>query len=197
MKINDSEIKEQFQKKNIELFVNKLKLDILSNSNSLLLTMENSLIMSFKRIEARLVEQLDLLQFDYSLFKIEDFNNEERLKLNSLIYDLIKQKYLSITDFLDNNTMEHSKAKQYVKWFCKCIDKSHDDFANKLNKLLLSYGNKYILSFNENMAVHIDLDLSFIFEDLITKIISESQFRNNILKNVAQESFEYYLQLKK
>lgn len=197
MNNKDIDIKKQFQEKNWELFINKLMIDIDSNSNNLLLTTENLIILFFRKIDDFVAKSLDSNNISYSRFKIDQFNSAQRVKLYLLISNVIKEKYVLYKEYFKNNKNDFSTEKKYIKCYFKYIDEKQDMFVDNLTSVINKYKAEYLSELKKEFSVDItSLNLSSL-DELLEKIISENGYRSVSLKSMITESFEFYLNLKK
>ena len=197
MENKDIDIKKKFQEKNWELFVNKLIIDIDSNSNNLLLTTENLISLFSRKMDDLISKNLDFNDINYSRFKIDEFNCEQKQKIYLLISNVIKEKYVLYKQYFEINKNDFLQEQKYIKEYFKYIDIQQKKFEINLKNAIKDYKKAYLNDLFNKFSVNIpDLKLD-VLDELQDKIISENGYRSVSLKSMIKESFEFYLTLNK
>lgn len=198
----DIEISNMFSEKNQEIFTNKLRLDLERNSEAFKTTTQDKAKLSVAELFAS-------LKMIYSKYKIDIDSNNLKELLSTLkrslledLEDLIDDKQQNNFKYItDNNTQTINKT--YLRNYHCHIDDSEDTFEENLPLVIHEPATKF---YNDLLNIYLCKDeemqnavYCLINNDfpnkLIKRIIDESKLRNTTLKNMSEETYEYYQNL--
>lgn len=200
------DLKEMFNEKNQDLFLNKLTIDLDNNTDTFKLTTKNI-------IKIELAKLLSSLRRIYSKYSIDI--DEEKLKevlsgnKNVLLTDinlLIDKKCEENKKYIKNTDKKDSCNNKYIKTYHRHINDTEKDFEDGLNLIIRESAEigvyKKLVSIrscvNEEMHQDILKTINVDFaSNLISRIKEESIHRNRTLKNISEETYRWYSNLNK
>lgn len=197
-------LKEMFDEKNQDLFLNKLTIDLDNNTDTFKLTSKNI-------IKIELAKLLSSLRRIYSKYLVDI--NEKRLKeilsgnKNVLLTEinlLIDKKCTQNKEYIKNTDKKDNCNNKYIKTYHKHINNVEKEFEDSLNLIVRDLSEigiyKKIIGINSciNEEMHQDIlktiNIDFA-SNLISRITEESIHRNRTLKNISEETYRWYSNL--
>ena len=187
----DKDIKELFYKKNQEIIVNKLLLDLDNNIDSLLATMDNIIYLEFAIYKEKIVS-LDYKRAKQIKNLIEKYSKYLKDKFR-VVVSLKKDK---CSDYLKNKVLDHD-ISQYKKILNQTTKKIEDELLLEISVYLEEKIKRKLPIDCDNSNLN---KLSFFLDqkltnDIVDKLISQLLDRDIIIYNNAQESYQKYLTL--
>lgn len=201
----DMNINELFSEKNQELFFNKLIMDLDNNMDTFKLVTKNivmievaKLLSSLKKIYIKYSIDID----DSQLKKLLGNTKNELLETATIV---IEDKYLMNKKYIEEN-QKSSVTKSYLKNYQDHIDNSEKSFEDSLNLGIkevteINFYNSLVSIYpcsNEEMQFDLLDAVNIQFtNNLINRISEESKHRNRTLKNISDETYTKYLEIRK
>lgn len=200
------DLKEMFNEKNQDLFLNKLIIDLENNTDTFKLTSKNI-------IKIELAKLLSSLRRIYGKYSVDV--NEEKIKeilsinKNIILTDtnlLIDRKCEQNKEYIKNTTKKDSCNNKYIKSYHKHINKVERDFEDSLNitiresaemgiyKKIINIRSCISEEMHQEIIKTINVDFA---SNLISRITEESVHRNRTLKNISEETYRWYSNLNK
>ena len=204
----DIDISKMFKEKNKEVFKNSLTLEMERNLESLKNTTDNSVSLEINKLFLFFKTFFIENSINYKKEDLLGFLYRERKTLNDLINNKIEEKKIKIKEEFINNkeTDEDVLDENYLdKYFDKLnieTEKINEELDLLLtNEITINFSSelskKYTLKTPEQLE-RINSRVNVLFKNnIITKIKEQIKFRDESLKNMANESFNKYLDLNK
>ena len=187
----DKDIKEMFYKKNKEIIVNKLLLDLDNNIRSLIATMDNIIYLEFAIYKEKMlnIEGVNIKSVSKCLKKYEQYLKE---KIKTIVF--IKKEDCSI--YLKDNLFDDD-ISEYKKVLIDSTKLVEDNLVNKNNEFL---ENKIKNNIDSSWYELNQEKIDYFFDQKLTKDIFDKLFlqlkdRDTIIYNNALESYNKYLNL--
>jgi len=200
------DLKEMFNEKNQDLFLKKLIMDIENNTHTFKLSSKNIVKIEF----AKLLSSIRRIYYKYSVTI-----DEEKIKAiltdgkNILIDDislLIDKKGDNNKDFVKDANKGQTTNVKYMKSYHKHINDVETEFEDNIKLSVCEVSEisiyKELIKLQPcvNDEMHSDvlriINLEFS-NNLISRIIEESIHRNRTLKNISDETYNWYSNLNK
>lgn len=200
------DLKEMFNEKNQDLFLNKLIIDLDNNIDTFKLSSKNI-------IKIELAKLLSSLRRIYNKYSVSV--DEEKLKeilssnKNELLTDtnlLIDKKCEQNKEYIKNTEKNDNCNNKYIKDYHKHINNVEKEFEDNLNLHIreLAEIGIYKKLINIRSCINEDMQqdiLKIVNKDfvsnLISRITAESIHRNRTLKNISEETYQWYSNLNK
>lgn len=198
----EESIKKQFEEKNYEIFINKLKTDLNNNSDSLNRTVENTIDLHLNKLEKKLELIFKSQSIDYDKVNFSNDFVLEKPILKELLLSSVKNRKEDIEFFLNNASYE----AKFINKYYEAIDNSKKNFDNKTKskvneEVLINFANKIMSSckFKTEEAKK-EISTSIIInlqQPLVEGALDNNELRNNNLKNYAKDSLNYFIEMNK
>ena len=187
----DNDIKKMFYKKNQEIIINKLLLDLDNNIDSLLATMDNIIYLEFAIYKDKLIN-IDVNSSD----NIENVVDMYEDYLKKKIRDILSIKKDKCSSYLKNEVLNND-IEDYKGILFETTGYVDDTLLEEIEKYLNTKLKKKISS--DWYEKNIDKASFFLEEkltkDIVKKLISQLKDRDVIIYNNAYESYQKYLLL--
>ena len=189
--MKDNDIRELFYKKNKEIIINKLLLDLDNNIDSLIATMDNIIYLEFGIYKEKIVNiDNEKTKEIYKILNGYEECLKEKLKKEVSFKKDKCSTYLK-GSFLDNKVFKYKEMlDSTTKYIEEMLPEVIDDLLTKKVKNKLPkdwyYKNK------EKTNFFLDEKLS---SDIVSKLLLQLRDRDTIIYNNAQESYQKYLSL--
>lgn len=200
------DLKEMFNEKNQDIFLKKMIIDLDNNIDTFKLSSKNIV-----KIEiAKLLSSLRRMYFKYSIqiddLKMKDLLSKSKNELLTKINLLIDKKSTQSKEYIENKNKNDAINNKYIKAYHKhinCVEKKFEDNINvevrqiaeiELIKSLVKIQPCLNEEMHQELLKIVNVEFS---RTVIGRIIDESIHRNRTLKNISEETYEWYSNLNK
>lgn len=202
----NTDLKEMFNEKNQSLFLNKLIMDLDNNADTFKLVSKNII-----KIEvAKLFSSLKRLYDKYNLLlKEEDIKEILSNTKNDMLSEinlLIDKKAENSKEFIESSDKNQKINQKYVKAYHKHVNDVEKMFEDNIKLavceiaeigLYTSLTKKYPcanLEMQQELLEKVNVDFA---KTLINRLTDESIHRNRTLKNISEETYNWFSNLNK
>ena len=201
----DIDINKMFKEKNKEIFNNNLTLEMERNLDTLKNTTDNCVSLEINKLFLFFKSFFEENKIDYKKEELLGFLYREKKTINDIVNEKIEEKKINIkNNVLNNNQKEEILSEEFLNKYFEEL-KNETNRINDSIELLLKeeictvFSNeivkKYKLSNNDQLE-RINSRINVLFKDnVISRIKDQIIFRDDSLKNMANESFNKYLDL--
>lgn len=200
----DIDINEMFSEKNQEIFLNKLKMDLQNNEDSFKLATKHIVMVEFAKLVSSLKRLYDKYSVVYNEQQLKELLNKTKKELMQEVNLVIEDKTSRNIKFIDESTQKKMN-KGFLKEYYWHIDETEKNFEENINLAVKEFSEigfyTSLISFipcknvemQNELIKSINVDFS---HTVVLRSIDESKHRNMTLKNITEESFKKYLDLK-
>lgn len=205
--MNDIDINQMFKTKNKEIFINSLTLEMERNLEALKNTTDNCVALEINKLFIFFKEYFDEIKIPYKKEEILGLLYRERKKINDIVNTKIEEKKQNIkANFLEKEIEEDIISEEYLDKYYEELKKETEIINDKLE---LELNEEICVEFSPKLATKYKLDsteqlerinsrINVLFKNnIISKIKSQTEFRDESLKNMFTESYNKYLELNK
>ena len=201
----DIDINKMFKEKNKEIFNNNLTLEMERNLDTLKNTTDNCVSLEINKLFLFFKSFFEENKIEYKKEELLGFLYREKKTINDIVNNKIEEKKNNIKNqFLNNNQKEEILSEEFLNNYFEEL-KNESDRINEDIELLLK--EEICINFSSNIIKKYKLDnndqlerinsrINVLFKDnIISRIKDQIVFRDDSLKNMANESFNKYINL--
>ena len=205
--MNDIDINQMFKTKNKEIFINSLTLEMERNLEALKNTTDNCVALEINKLFIFFKEYFDEIKLPYKKEEILGLLYRERKRINDIVNTKIEEKKQNIkANFLEKEIEEDIISEEYLDKYYEELKKETEIINDKLE---LELNEEICVEFSPKLAAKYKLDsteqlerinsrINVLFKNnIISKVKSQTEFRDESLKNMFTESYNKYLELNK
>lgn len=201
----DIDIDELFNEKNQTLFFKNLITCLDNNTDTFKLSTKTIVMMEIAKLLSNLKRLYDKYSIDLDDAKLKEVLNNSKKSLLDEINVIIDNKNSSNKTYVNESNSKQIN-KTYLKEYHKHIDRTEVSFSETVD-LVVKEGTEVSL-YKDLTALHpcsneeMQLELLHIINidftnNLIARITGESALRSMTLKNMSEETYQKYLELRK
>ncbi len=205
--MNDIDINQMFKTKNKEIFINSLTLEMERNLEALKNTTDNCVALEINKLFIFFKEYFDEIKLSYKKEEILGLLYRERKRINDIVNTKIEEKKQNIkANFLEKEIEEDIISEEYLDKYYEELKKETEIINDKLE---LELNEEICIEFSPKLVAKYKLDsteqlerinsrINVLFKNnIISKVKSQTEFRDESLKNMFTESYNKYLELNK
>ena len=205
--MNDIDINQMFKTKNKEIFINSLTLEMERNLEALKNTTDNCVALEINKLFIFFKEYFDEIKLSYKKEEILGLLYRERKRINDIVNTKIEEKKQNIkANFLEKKIEEDIISEEYLDKYYEELKKETEIINDKLE---LELNEEICIEFSPKLVAKYKLDstdqlerinsrINILFKNnIISKVKSQTEFRDESLKNMFTESYNKYLELNK
>ena len=201
----DIDISKMFKEKNKEIFKENLTLEMERNLDTLKNTTDNCVSLEINKLFLFFKSFFEENKIDYKKEELLGFLYKEKVTINDIVNTKIEEKKNNIkNNFLNNNHEEEVLSEEFLKKYFdelkKETERINDCIELQLKEEICTNFScevvkKYKLDNNDQLE-RINSRINILFKDnIISRIKDQIIFRDDSLKNMANESYDKYLDL--
>ena len=201
----DIDINKMFKEKNKEIFKNNLTLEMEINLETLKNTTDNCVSLEINKLFLFFKSFFEENNIDYKKEELLGLLYREKKTINDIVNNKIEEKKNNIkNNFLNNNQTEEILSDEFLNKYFEELKKESDRINDSIELLLkeeicIVFSSEIVKKYkldNNDQLERINSRINILFKDnIISRIKDQIIFRDDSLKNMANESFNKYVDL--
>lgn len=200
----NQDLKEQFQKKNDEVLMKKITIDLEKNSDSLKQTIYNAVNLNIVSLKRKLFKYFDEIKIEYDKEALKKLFQEEQTIITEIFANIITLRTSELSQALESSFKFIEKG--FVDKYSQAIDENRQSFESRVKsqineETLIVFSNKIYeackFTTEDSKNTSRDIMINVFQKPLVEKANDENELRNNNLKNFARQSFLHYTEMNK
>ena len=202
----DKDITQMFLTKNKEILEKSLMFEIDRNLDALKQTTDNCIILEVNKVYNFLKKFFEEIEFKYDEKKLKELIKNIRNKINSTVNEKIEEKKKNLEEYIKEKKKQEIVPEESITNYYNLIDSTTEETNTYLEKVIKeeictemtpSLFKNFKLKEEEHQE-RIRSRVDGLLSDVIVRRMKEEiLFRDNVLKNMCEESYKRYLQLNK